>query len=438
MKHLLIFLSLCLLAVPTFAQEIIPTPDPNRYTGLTELVNVRGFSQIGFPNAPVSAVIYGAFDTPATAAFFDEGYRVLVDRARAGEVLITYVPMAGYGDVPAGRAAARGVICAGEQHKFFPYHDEIMSLQLEHGAEAYTGTRLIDAANRVSVDRASWDACMSSERPDELLVESDAVIAFLRNFTAPPFVTLNDVPILLDPASVAASINYEAQEMQATFDAMLNENAPTSIPTFDPNATLDPESTEPVLLELDPLLNQQVPPPYEIDLPEGWVYGYDVLVLRDIDAIRNMPIAVYTGDITGGTGVIVLLWGFPNILPSEGFIPETVTPNLFTDGLRLLPLAIVEPTCNVGTDLRRDYSIGGLAATGTQFAAVDCPDGLPDTRGWFAGLQHFNVNFMFYVFADPIDAIDTGEAELQAILDSITFVLPEVTPEATAEATASP
>ena len=108
---------------------------------------------------------------------------------------------------------------------------------------------------------------------------------------------------------------------------------------------------------------------------------------------------------------------------------------MWTDGTRLLRLAIVETGCNVGTDLRRNYSVGGLQATGTQFAAVNCPQ-LPDTRGWFAGLRQFDVNFVFYVYTDPIGAMD-GNApnELQAILDTVQFVMP--TPEVTAEATAS-
>ncbi|PJF24317.1 MAG: hypothetical protein CUN53_18435, partial [Phototrophicales bacterium] len=95
-------------------------------------------------------------------------------------------------------------------------------------------------------------------------------------------------------------------------------------------------------------------------------------------------------------------------------------PNLWADGLRLLRLAVIEEGCNIGTDLRREYSIGGLAATGTQFSAVNCPE-LPDTRGWFAGLQAQNLNFVFYVFTTPITALDEAAPTLQRILDSVAF-----------------
>ena len=75
---------------------------------------------------------------------------------------------------------------------------------------------------------------------------------------------------------------------------------------------------------------------------------------------------------------------------------------------------------------------GNPTVPGTRFSAVDCPE-LPDTRGWFAGVQEGGINFVFYAFADPIDALSSGQETLQAVLDSVTFAVP-----APAEATATP
>jgi hypothetical protein len=71
--------------------------------------------------------------------------------------------------------------------------------------------------------------------------------------------------------------------------------------------------------------------------------------------------------------------------------------------------------------VRRTYRIGLLSAEGTQWSAVTCKSGLPDTRGWFAGVKEKGVNFVFYVFSDPITAMDTSSGELQAILDTVRF-----------------
>ena len=99
----------------------------------------------------------------------------------------------------------------------------------------------------------------------------------------------------------------------------------------------------------------------------------------------------------------------------------TVEPDLWSDGVRLLRSAVIESDCNIGVDVRRTYRLGLLSAEGTQWSAVSCKSGLPDTRGWFAGVQDNGVNFVFYVFTDPITAMDTSSGELQAILDTVRF-----------------
>ncbi len=216
---------------------------------------------------------------------------------------------------------------------------------------------------------------------------------------------------------------------------------PTLVPTPSPVPTLQeiiiatdtpaPTPTSDVVvipITVEPLLGEEVIPPITIDLPEGWQVGYDAFTHYDIDTFRSTPFAFYTGPVTGGQGFIILLWGFPNFTsPFEGQI------DLFRDGLRLLRGPIVEWGCNVGTDLRREFSVGGLPAAGTYFQAVDCPSGLEDTRGWFAGLNVDGLNFVFYTYTWPITAMDgAAQAELQEILDSVKFNI--VIPEATAEA----
>ncbi len=436
MRYLLLGLLMLLTFTSTaaFAQDPTPTPtlfDSARYDNLPEAINLAGYPQIGFPSAPVSVVIYGAFDDLASGQFYRESYPTLVQRLHTGEIRITYVPLTGRGTIPTGRGAARAALCAAEQNRFFLYHDLLFMLQAQYLTEAFAGARLIEAANQLGLDRTRWDACMVSDRPDNTLQNAESLVQSLPLFGALPFVTINEVPTLTDPSSLNAGIAYEVARNVSTFEAILSgaTEEPTPFVSDDPLATAEPT---PLVLEIDPLAGDQIPPPFTIDLPAGWRFGYNAIVLQDLDALRVIPLAIYTGPVTGGTGTIVLLWGFPNVLPATGAAATDesvpVNANLFTDGLRLLRLAVVEPTCNIGTDLRRDYSVGGLAASGTQFAAVDCPSGLPDTRGWFAGLQQFSLNFVFYAYAEPISAMDGAAAgELQAILDTVRFELPEAT-----------
>lgn len=475
----LIALALSLSPMAATAQEATVTPSPSpipppvlpynaRFEGLPVGIAPNGYPQIGYPNAPVSVTVYAAFDEPAvtpisaqvadavtttptpasiaepgavtplsrpSADFFAAGggFEVLLQRARNAEILITYLPVV-VGAVPNGRGTARAALCAGEQGAFWRYAELLMAWgrDAELSDEArFAGTRLIEGVDTLDLDAGRWNECMISERPDRVIAEADAQRAAQQLYTTTPFVLVGSLSTLLDPESLDFTVTYAVSEASAAFERALAEGdaeaEAQAAAANDPLATVE---LTPEIVTLEPLMGDQVPPPFTITLPAGWLSGFDTLVLQDVDAIRNIPFALYQGPVTGGTGTLVVMWGFPNLITGgmDAFMAgEPLTPDLYADGSRLLRLAVVEEGCNVGTDLRRSYPIGGLEAVGTQFAAVGCPE-LADTRGWFAGLQQFSLNFVFYAYAEPIEAVPAAEPELQAILDTITFVLPIATP----------
>ncbi|MBK9746675.1 MAG: thioredoxin domain-containing protein [Chloroflexi bacterium] len=408
----------------TVAPPASPTPaaaGTDRYAALPQDVTVQGFPQIGFPSATVDVVIYGAFDDLASGTFYRDSFPALLDRVRTGEARLIYVPLV-TGTLSGGRGAARAALCAGDQNAFWQFHDLLFGWQTEFPTDPFAGDRLLTGGAAVGIDVNTWNTCLLGDRADLRLDDAQQAADNEPDFTSAPYVTVNGAPSLTDAASLNFTITQAAQQFDQTF---LTTPSAGSTEDVQPTPTIDPviDST------LAPLLAQEgAPPPLELDLPAGWGRAYSTVVLTDIDAVRNIPFALYQGPVTGGTGSIIVLWAFPNLLPAGNpFAQETaVAPDLYLDGTRLLRLAVVEERCNIGTDLRREYSIGGLAAVGTSFAAVDCP-GQPDTRGWLAGLQQFNLNFLFYVYTDPIEAMDAAQSELQAILDTVRFVLPDAT-----------
>lgn len=226
---------------------------------------------------------------------------------------------------------------------------------------------------------------------------------------------------------------------------------PSDIPTFTPTlaptsnvptATPGPPTQTPIpsptteIATIEPLTGEQIPPPLTISLPAGWEYGYDTMAVYDFETYRLLPVAVYRGPITGGEGYIILFWGFPSYFYGNPYLDEELEPDLWVDGLRLLNLVVIEPTCTRGTDIIHNYTVGGLPAVGTTFSATDCGDEVyvdpdefvaPDTHGWFAGLQVDGLNFVFYMFGYPIEAMNAGTpfVEMQAILDTVQFRVDE-------------
>lgn len=205
---------------------------------------------------------------------------------------------------------------------------------------------------------------------------------------------------------------------------LVASNTPFVRKTLPPifTATPGPEgtlTTTPVLV--DPLMGVRVPPPLTMALPADWEVAYDTFLYEELGDTITVPFALYQGPVTGGTGTIVLLWNYRRIL-------MTGTPSAaadWSDGLRLLRYPVFEPTCNIGTDPQRDFTVGGLPAAGTNFRVVDCPE-LPDTKGWFASLIVNDIGYIFYLYTDPIEAMkDTVPFELQAILDSVRFTANE-------------
>ncbi len=179
-------------------------------------------------------------------------------------------------------------------------------------------------------------------------------------------------------------------------------------------------------------------PAFDIKLPTGWKFGYTVLPLREPSVEASMSMALYTGPVKNGKATIVVLWGFPSMgaaptLPGPGPTGTPVpgvTPLdyqsqlLWSDGLRLLQGTVFDMTCNVGRYQQLTFTVGGQNAVGAYFNASQCPD-TPDTVGWFAGLNQFGGNYLFYVYIDPVDAYNEGRAEVQKVLDSVQFHAPK-------------
>jgi hypothetical protein len=226
--------------------------------------------------------------------------------------------------------------------------------------------------------------------------------------------------------------------------------APQSSQAQVPTATPQPTATSPLLAETPTplsapsatpsLLRQGAPPPLRLDLPADWRVGYQIVPVRVALEAYPMNVAVYRGPLReGGTGTLIVLWGFPSIAPPPTVPPLLGTPTeppdplddfvsraLYSDGLRLLQGAVIDISCNVGTTGRTALSVAGMTSVGTYFSATQC-QGEPDTAGWFVGARFNNRNYLFYVYVEPVEAYNAARAQLQEILDSVRFLTPTPT-----------
>jgi hypothetical protein len=200
----------------------------------------------------------------------------------------------------------------------------------------------------------------------------------------------------------------------------------TQVPTQSPvpEATLAPEGTAPATPEAQaPVMLPGVPPPLEITLPDGWQTVHLTVPLRTFDNVmHDTPLTIYFGPLDDNVNAFIYLyWGFPNAV-------DWVTGeyNLWADGVQILRGSLVGDTCNLGVYDQQTFTVGGLEGIGAYYQAADC-QGEDDTAGWFTTVRAYNGSFAFYVAVEPWDARTAQRDNLQAILDSVTFLPPDET-----------
>jgi hypothetical protein len=212
--------------------------------------------------------------------------------------------------------------------------------------------------------------------------------------------------------------------------------------TATPVASATPTSP---LLELTPVLGTTPlptqlpigaapPPPIDIILPPGWAYAYRNIPIRDSFITSTTNIAIYQGPMRSGIATIVVLWGFPALAPQPSLTPipgtATAIPEspedfimklLWLNGLRLLQGTIVDISCNIHHyGMNTGLTVGKMRAIGEIFAVTQCQNE-PDTVGWFVGTQQHGINYLFYIYVEPVEVYNEGRGDLQAILDSVVF-----------------
>jgi protein-disulfide isomerase len=75
------------------AEAPIPEYALTRYVDVEQGLSEEGYPRIGNPDAPVRVKEYSSFDCPHCRDFHDEVFPALLDRAKAGEIIFTYVPL---------------------------------------------------------------------------------------------------------------------------------------------------------------------------------------------------------------------------------------------------------------------------------------------------------------------------------------------------------
>ena len=134
--------------------EIATAPSSDR-----PMVNDNG---MGDPNAPIKIEEFSDFQCPYCARFYEETeWQIAQSYVADGTVYFVYRSFGNFIG-PESQAAAEAAYCAGEQNKYWEYHDVLFANQTGENVGAYSNRRLQAFADALSLDKNAFNDCLDS------------------------------------------------------------------------------------------------------------------------------------------------------------------------------------------------------------------------------------------------------------------------------------
>jgi protein-disulfide isomerase len=183
-----VFVGALTFAGPKIVQQFIPqhiqTAEASPY------VQVHN-NTMGDPGAPVHIVEYVDFQCPYCRKFWQETEPQLIEEyVKTGKVYFEYraYTFLGHESVSAAEAA----YCAGDQNKFWEYHDTLFTNWTGENVGDFTKEKLIKYANALKLDTAQFTTCLNGEKHKKT-VDLDMVSAKEDGVFATPTFLINGV-----------------------------------------------------------------------------------------------------------------------------------------------------------------------------------------------------------------------------------------------------
>jgi protein-disulfide isomerase len=120
-------------------------------------------NSMGDPNAPVKIIEYGDFQCPFCRRFWQQTEPQIIETyVKTGKVYFEYDSFAFLG--PESTTAAEAAYCAGEQRKFWEYHDILFASGTGENVGDFTAEKLSRYAASIGLEADQFDACLTSEK----------------------------------------------------------------------------------------------------------------------------------------------------------------------------------------------------------------------------------------------------------------------------------
>ncbi len=119
-------------------------------------------NSLGDPNAPVKVVEYADFQCPYCREYWQQTEPQIVDQyVKTGKVYYEYHSVGAFLGAESG-AAAQAAYCAGDQGKFWQYHDTLFANWTGENVGDFTNDKLLQYAASLGLDKGTFGDCLNS------------------------------------------------------------------------------------------------------------------------------------------------------------------------------------------------------------------------------------------------------------------------------------
>lgn len=136
--------------------QITPYPRP-----------MADFNAAGDANAPVKIVNFSDFQCPFCKRFYDDTESLIMEEyVKTGKVNYRFVPFGPGGNFigPESKDAAMASYCAGEQERFWEFHDILFVNQTGENIGDFTEKRLMAFAESLGLDMEQFKSCFNGNK----------------------------------------------------------------------------------------------------------------------------------------------------------------------------------------------------------------------------------------------------------------------------------
>ncbi len=183
------------------------------YADLPIGTSEEGLPQLGSLDAPLTIYEYSSFGCPHCANFHGSQFEQLKADIQAGSVRLVFVPISNQFSVLASAAS----FCAADQGAFWEMHDILFGLLQRYGENAFSPSKIQEAAGVLGLDTGAFSACLNSaDTGARIQAANDLFTALNQRYpsvTGTPTLTFNGIPP--EWGSGAPAMDYIREQIAA-------------------------------------------------------------------------------------------------------------------------------------------------------------------------------------------------------------------------------